>query len=231
MEIGAPVTATDANDDTLTYALGGTDTASFDIDTATGQLMTKEALDYETKVSYSVTVTASDSGGLSDSIDVTITVTNVDEMGEVTLWAGMDPLTMAPQVGDTITGAVMDPDGGETVESWQWARTMDTANMSSWMEITGATAAAYTVMDADEGYHLRVMATYTDAVGTDMVMVYSMPTMMVEAEDTLLNRYDANDNDEIDLDEVFKAIDDYFDYDDRLTLEEIYEIVDLYFER
>ena len=84
MEIGAPVTATDANDDTLTYALGGTDTASFDIDTATGQLMTKEALDYETKVSYSVTVTASDSGGLSDSIDVTITVTNEDEMGRVT---------------------------------------------------------------------------------------------------------------------------------------------------
>ena len=48
-----------------TYALGGTDTrVSFDIDTATGQLMTKEALDYETKATYSVTVTASDSGGL-----------------------------------------------------------------------------------------------------------------------------------------------------------------------
>ena len=86
MEIGAPVTATDANDDTLTYALGGTDTASFDIDTATGQLMTVAALDYETKATYSVTVTASDSGGLSDSIDVTITVTNVDEMGRVTFW-------------------------------------------------------------------------------------------------------------------------------------------------
>ena len=79
MEIGAPVTATDANDDTLTYALGGTDTASFDIDTATGQLMTVAALDYETKATYSVTVTASDSGGLSDSIDVTITVTNEDD--------------------------------------------------------------------------------------------------------------------------------------------------------
>ena len=65
-----------------------------------------------------------------------------------------------------------------------------------------------------------------------MDMEYSMPTMMVvaEAEDTLLSRYDANDNDEIDLNEVFKAIDDYFDYDDRLTLEEVYEIVDLYFE-
>ena len=79
MVIGDPVTATDAADDTLAYTLGGTDAASFDIGSATGQLMTKEALDYETKSSYEVTVTASDSGGLSDSIDVTITVTDVDE--------------------------------------------------------------------------------------------------------------------------------------------------------
>ena len=59
-----------------------------------------------------------------------------------------------------------------------------------------------------------------------------MPTVMVAAMagDTLLERYDGNDNNEIDLDEVFKAIDDYFDYDDRLTLAEIYELIDLYFE-
>ena len=30
----------------------------------------------------------------------------------MTLWAGADALTMAPQVGDTIAGAVMDPDDG-----------------------------------------------------------------------------------------------------------------------
>ena len=78
-DIGNPVAANDANGDTLTYALSGTNAASFDIDPATGQLMTLEALDYETKRTYSVTVTASDSGGLSDSIDVTITVTDVDD--------------------------------------------------------------------------------------------------------------------------------------------------------
>ena len=33
----------------------------------------------------------------------------VDEPGMVTLWAGNDPLTMAPQVGDTITGACGGP--------------------------------------------------------------------------------------------------------------------------
>ena len=77
--IGNPVAASDANRDALTYALSGTDAASFAIDSDTGQLMTLAALDYETKATYSVTVTASDSAGLSDSIDVTITVTDVDE--------------------------------------------------------------------------------------------------------------------------------------------------------
>ena len=232
-DIGNPVAANDANGDTLSYTLGGADATSFNIDPATGQLMTLAALDYETKTTYSVTVTASESGGgLSDSIDVMVMVTNVDEMGEVTLWAGTDALTMAPQVGDTITGAVMDPDGGVTGETWQWSRTMDTADMSSWMDIQDATDAAYMVTAGNAGYYLRVMATYTDAAGTDMAMEYSPATMMVGAEvgDTLLGRYDANDNNEIDLDEIFTAIDDYFDYDDRLTLEEVYELVDLYFE-
>ena len=129
-DIGAPVAATDADNDALTYVLGGTDAASFNIVRTTGQLRTEAALDYDTKNSYAVTVTASDSGGLSDSIDVTITVTDVDDM------------------------------------------------------VTG---------------------------------------------ETLLDRYDDNDNDQIDKDEVFRAIDDYFDYPDRLTKEEVFEIVDLYF--
>ena len=79
-DIGNPVAASDANGDALTYALSGTDAAAFDIISATGQLQTKAALDYETKDSYTVTVTATDEAGLSDSIDVTITVTDVDEM-------------------------------------------------------------------------------------------------------------------------------------------------------
>ena len=49
MDIGAPVKATDADDDMLTYTLGGDDMASFDIDPATGQLMTMAALDFETE--------------------------------------------------------------------------------------------------------------------------------------------------------------------------------------
>lgn len=80
--LGDIISATDADSgDTLTYSLGGTDAASFTIDTATGQLQTKAALDYETKDSYSVTVFVSDGKGGTDSIDVVINITDVSEVG------------------------------------------------------------------------------------------------------------------------------------------------------
>ena len=72
--VGAPVTATDTDTETLTYTLGGTDASSFEIGTNTGQItlasgVTLTAID----TTYSVTVTASD-GSNTDTIDVTITV-------------------------------------------------------------------------------------------------------------------------------------------------------------
>ena len=76
--IGDPVAATDPNNDTLTYTLGGADAESFDIEESSGQLQTKAALDYETKTSYTVEVTATDPSGASATITVTITVTDVD---------------------------------------------------------------------------------------------------------------------------------------------------------
>ena len=77
--IGNPIAATDANNDTLTYTLGGTDVSSFSIVNSSGQLQTKSALDYETKSTYTVTITVSDSS-LTDTITVTINVTNVAEI-------------------------------------------------------------------------------------------------------------------------------------------------------
>ena len=120
--IGDPVAATDADEgDTLNYALGGADADSFSIDASTGQLMTKAELDYETKSSYTVEVTVTDAAGESDTITVTINITDM----------GLD------------------------------------------------------------------------------------------------NAYDANENGEIDIDEILEAIGDYFN--DSITLEEILAVIGLYF--
>ena len=81
INIGSPVSATDADDDTLTYTLGGTDARSFSIVGNSGQLQTQAPLDYETKKAYTVTVTVSD-GGRADTISVTITIVDVDETPE-----------------------------------------------------------------------------------------------------------------------------------------------------
>ena len=80
--VGAVVTATDGDADTLTYSLEGADAAKFGIVSGSGQIQTKagERYDRETKVSYSVTVKADDSNSGTDTVAVTISVTNAVEI-------------------------------------------------------------------------------------------------------------------------------------------------------
>ncbi len=154
--IGAPVTANDPDTgDTPAYTLGGTDATFFDIDTSTGQLRTKAALDYEAKSGYTVTVTASD-GALTATIDVTITVADVDEAGTVTL------STDQPPARAEITAALTDPDEGVSGAVWQWERSSD--GNTGWAGI-GTSSPSYTPVDGDVGYHLRATASYTDVHG------------------------------------------------------------------
>ncbi len=81
VNVGAAVTATDQDNDTLTYTLGGTDAGSFDVDDGTGQLTTKSGVSYdlEAKASYSVTVTATDPDNAADTIAVTVNLTDAND--------------------------------------------------------------------------------------------------------------------------------------------------------
>ena len=166
MDIGSPYTAMDTDTgDTLTYGLDGTDKDSFGVDTSTGQLKTKDALNYESKSSYSVTVTvrdSKDSMGTADTVTdatmaVTINVTNEDEDGTVTITGTLDG-------GVELTAAVTDMDGEVTSTTWQWARG-DTAT-GTFDNITGATATTYTTVAADVGMFLEATASYTDPQGS-----------------------------------------------------------------
>ena len=77
--IGSPVSATDTDNDKLTYYLGGLDAWSFSINPNSGHLLTSAELDFETKASYSVYVLVSDGEGGSDRIEVSISVIDIAE--------------------------------------------------------------------------------------------------------------------------------------------------------
>ena len=77
--IGSPVSATDADNDTLIYHVGGLDGASFSINPNSGHLLTSSVLDFEVQSSYSVYILVSDGEGGTDRIDVTVFVIDLDE--------------------------------------------------------------------------------------------------------------------------------------------------------
>ncbi len=220
-DIGNPVAANDANGDALTYALGGTDAASFAIDSATGQLMTKAALDYEAKASYEVTVTATDPDDETATIEVTITVTNVDEMGTLVL------SSTTPSFDAELTATLTDLDGMVSGETWMWYKSMDMTFMDgNETVIANATSMSYTPVADDAGYYLMVKVMYTDGHGPRKEGMATTSNMVV-AGDPLLIRYDANRDGEISLAEARTAVLDYFE--DVITLEEARAIVLLYF--
>ena len=217
--VGAPVTATDRDGDTLAYTLSGADAASFSIGRNSGQITVGAGtmLDFETKPSYSVRVTARDGRGGSDTIAVAVAVTNVEEQGTVTL----NP--ERPLVGTALTASLTDPDGGVTGETWQWSRsdTMD----GTFTGIEGAARASYTPVEADYGMYLKTTVTYTDGHGPNKTA-----TAGAMVSDPLVARYDANNNGTIERSEVIRAINDYlFDEGDvPITRPEVIRLINLY---
>ena len=158
------VSATDLDNDTLTYSVSGADLAAFNEDftlnTGTGQITVKSGatIDFESKSSYTVTLTATDDEGDTDTVTVTINVTNIEEPGSVSLSASQ------PQLGVALTATLTDPDGGINGQIWQWARG-DTAS-GTFANISGATSSSYSPVQDDVGKYLRLSVTYTDTLGS-----------------------------------------------------------------
>ena len=85
VSIGEAIEAGDGNGDLLIHSLGGPDADSFGIDRTNGQLKTKAALDYETKKVYTVMIIATDPSLATDTVTVTINVTDEDDKPTITL--------------------------------------------------------------------------------------------------------------------------------------------------
>ena len=112
--------------------------------------------DYETKSSYSVTVTADDDNGGTDDKAVTITLNNVEEAGTVTL------SPTQPAARQAVTATLTDPDVVSGTPTWEWERSND--GNTGWSTV-GTNSDTYTPVDGDLAYFLRATASYTDGHG------------------------------------------------------------------
>ena len=161
------LTTTDVDTgDSHTYALSGTDAESFEI--VNGQLKLKDSVtaDYETQNSYSVTVTTTDSGGLTTAQSFTITVNNTND---------------APTLANALTDQSVDEDSafsftvpantfndvdGDTLT--YTATLSDGSALPTWLSFDAATQTfSGTPLNADVG-SISVQVIATDVAGIDI---------------------------------------------------------------
>jgi hypothetical protein len=149
------VTATDADGDSLTYSISGSE---INISNS-GVLTFATAPDYETKNSYTATVTVSDG---TDSVTqaITVTVTDVDEAAPNAAPTITSSATFSAAENQTAIGSISasDPDG----DSLTYSISGSEINISSSGVLTFATAPDYETKNS-------YTATVTVSDGTDSV--------------------------------------------------------------
>ena len=172
--VGA-VPAREPDGDSLTYSVGGTDAAKFNrvfaLNASTGEIVAKSGatVDYESKSSYSLTVSVTDGEDASgstesepttdDTAHVSIRVTNIDEPGRVSL------STTEPRMGRSVRASISDPDGSPKPFRIEWARAFRaTSAFIPFLPISGSdmTPESYTPTEEDKYQFLRVTIFYFD---------------------------------------------------------------------
>ncbi len=178
--IGGPVTATDADGNSLSYGLRGVHSDSFAIEPGTGQLLTREgtAYDHEAKDTYSVTVRASDGKGGRATVVVGITVSDVDEPPS----AAPDSVRVASR--DTALAvtwfAAMDEAGKPPVSGYEVGH--NPAEAQEWREgllVVGRTDTSVTIagLDNERAYQVRVRTVNEEGASPWSETVAGAPTV------------------------------------------------------
>ena len=217
--IGAPITAEDT--DLLMYSLSGPDADSFKIDN-NGQLTTKADLDFESKATHTVVVTASDPSGAADSILVTIDVTDEDDAADITQVT--DPVE--PEEPENNAPAFDAASAARSVGENEAAGTnvgapvtaTDADNDDLAYSLSGS---AYFAIDANSGQITTTMMLDHEDMASHEVTVTADDgnggtgsiTVTIEVGDIdlggIADSYDANNDEMIDRDEASAAITDY----------------------
>ena len=155
---------------TVVWALSGPDTSALTLSSA-GALSFDSAPNYESPTDagknnvYDVAVSAHPNDVTqADTVEVAVTVSNVDEAGRVSL------TTTAPQVGTAVTATLTDPDGSITGASWAWDKAAEGEGAEGAEEGEGtygeADVSSYTPTTSDIGRTLQAKVSYNDGQGT-----------------------------------------------------------------
>ena len=168
--IGTPVSGSDQDGHTLAYSLAGTDAASFDISTSSGQLKVKAALDYEDKATYSVIVQVSDGlddGGnatstdadIDDTITVSIGVTDVAEPPIAPDAPIATRTAAAPKTSLDVSWTAPDMAGKPAITDYDVRyKQAATTTWSDWTHTGAATTTAITGLEGGRRYAIQVRA-------------------------------------------------------------------------
>ena len=175
------VAATDPDGDSLTYSVGGTDAATFELvfalNTGAGEVAVKPdaSIDYESgeqsyRVNVMVTDGEDDSGATQTvpttdaTVSVIIRIVNIDEPGTVTL------STTSPQLGVGLFATLTDPDGrrGGIYNSW-WSRANNADGpffLTAGDYSENYRSTTYTPKEADKYMYIKYTIQYFDRTCT-----------------------------------------------------------------
>ena len=184
------VSATDADDDTLTYTItAGNEDGAFAIDGGTGAITTAGALDHETTPSYTLTVQADDGNGGTDTATVNVAVTDVDENSAPSFGSATFGFSVAE---DAATGAAVGNVSATDADDDTLTYTITAGNEDGAFAIDGGTGAITTAgaldYETDAAYTLTVQADDGNG-GTANAAVYITLTNVVEPSEGPLSGF------------------------------------------
>ena len=175
--IGVISTADDDSSDSHTYELSGADAESFEIVSSSLKLKDSISANYEVKNSYEITITSTDSGGLTASEDFSLTVNDInDAPSSLSLSAS----SVAENSSGTEVGTLSSTDE-DTDDTFTYALS---GTDKDFFELSGTTLKLKEASTADfetkSSYDVTI--TTTDAGG------------LSKAQDLTVNVTDVNDN-------------------------------------
>jgi Ca2+-binding RTX toxin-like protein len=198
----ADIDAIDVDGDTLTYSLSGADAGLFSINPATGELTFNPAPNFEAPTDagadgvYNVTVTATDDDAspLSDAIDYTVTVADVNETPVNTVPGGTQTADAGRQVSFAGNITVADPDAGTTLTTTLTVANGTLAATGAGVSGSGTNTVVITGSVVDVNAALATLV-YTGDIG------FSSDTLQVVSSDGSLS-----DTDNIDISAGFPQV-------------------------